>query len=50
MLLATAWIVLSMEKSDESYVVQTISDYCVEKGYEVDGFPMQKRAMARNQC
>lgn len=30
----------------ESYVVQTISDYCVGKGYEVDGFPMQKRALA----
>ena len=30
----------------ESYVVEIISDYCVDKGYEVDGFPMQKRALA----
>ena len=30
----------------ESYVVEIISDYCVDKGYEVEGFPMQKRALA----
>lgn len=27
----------------ESFVVQIISDYCVGKGYEVEGFPIQKR-------
>jgi hypothetical protein len=26
----------------ESYVVEIISDYCVNKGYEVEGFPLQK--------
>ena len=29
----------------ESYVVEIISDYCVGKGYEVEGFPMQKMAL-----
>jgi hypothetical protein len=26
----------------ESYVVEIISDYCISKGYEVEGFPIQK--------
>ena len=26
----------------ESYVVEIISEYCVSKGYEVDGFPFHK--------
>ncbi|WP_395050149.1 hypothetical protein [Flavobacterium sp.] len=30
----------------ESYVVEIISDYCVNKGYEVEGFPIQKRESA----
>jgi hypothetical protein len=30
----------------ESYVVETISDYCVSKSYEVEGFPIQKRELA----
>jgi hypothetical protein len=30
----------------ESYVVEILSDYCVSKGYEVEGFPTQKRALA----
>lgn len=30
----------------ESYVVEIISDYCISKGYEVEGFPMQKEALA----
>lgn len=30
----------------ESFVVEIISDYCVGKGYEVEGFPIQKRELA----
>lgn len=30
----------------ESYVVEIIAHYCVGKGYEVEGFPMQKRVLA----
>lgn len=30
----------------ESYVVEIISDYCVSKGYEVEGFPIQKKELA----
>lgn len=26
----------------ESYVVELISEYCISKGYEVDGFPFKK--------
>ncbi|HEY6143129.1 MAG TPA: hypothetical protein VIV55_06815 [Flavobacterium sp.] len=33
----------------ESYVVEIISDYCVSKGYEVEGFPIQKRELAEIQ-
>lgn len=29
----------------ESFVVEIISDYCVSKGYEVEGFPIQKNAI-----
>jgi len=27
----------------ESYVIEIIADYCISKGYEVEGFPIQKR-------
>lgn len=30
----------------ESYVIEIISEYCVNKGYEVNDFPIQKRALA----
>lgn len=30
----------------ESYVIEIISDYCIGKGYEVEGFPIQKREMS----
>ncbi len=30
----------------ESYVVEIISDYCISKGYEVEGFPIQKKESA----
>jgi hypothetical protein len=30
----------------ESFVVEIISEYCIEKGYEVEGFPTQKRELA----
>lgn len=32
----------------ESYVVEIISDYCISKGYEVDGFPFQKELVMKN--
>lgn len=32
----------------ESYVVEIISDYCISKGYEVDGFPFQKAHVVKN--
>ena len=31
----------------ESFVVDLISNYCVERGYEVDGFPIKKRELAK---
>jgi hypothetical protein len=30
----------------ESFVVEIISEYCIEKGYEVEGFPIKKRELA----
>jgi hypothetical protein len=30
----------------ESFVVEIISEYCIGKGYQVDGFPIQKRELA----
>jgi hypothetical protein len=30
----------------ESFVIEIISEYCIDKGYQVDGFPMQKRELA----
>jgi hypothetical protein len=30
----------------ESFVIDLISDYCVGKNYEVDGFPIQKRVLS----
>lgn len=27
----------------ESYVIQIIAEYCIVQGYEVEGFPIQKR-------
>jgi len=29
----------------ESYVIDIISHYCIDKGYNVDGFPMEKRIL-----
>jgi hypothetical protein len=31
----------------ESFVVDLIANYCVERGYEVDGFPIKKRELAK---
>ena len=31
----------------ESCVVQTIAEYCVGKGYEVEGFPIHKEALTQ---
>lgn len=30
----------------ESYVIEIISSYCIDKGYEVEGFPIQKRILS----
>jgi hypothetical protein len=30
----------------ESYVIELISDYCIDKNYEVDGFPIKKRELS----
>lgn len=30
----------------KSFVIEIISAYCIGKGYEVEGFPMQKRVLA----
>jgi hypothetical protein len=30
----------------ESFVIELISDYCIGKSYEVDGFPIQKRELS----
>ena len=31
----------------ESFVIDLIADYCVERGYEVEGFPIKKRELAK---
>ena len=31
----------------ESFVIDLIVEYCIERGYEVDGFPIKKRELAK---
>lgn len=33
----------NFSKIHESFVIQIVSNYCVTQGYEVEGFPIQKR-------
>lgn len=35
-------------KIHESFVVDLLVEYCVERGYEVDGFPIKKRELSDN--